>query len=126
MAPAKCKTPASSKITKDVIDAVVADSTKKKDEDARKAAAEKITEGLRGIDSPVPSGRLECSFMCVAATERCSWAYRRTAQRQPDRCEAPRMGDAPRPQARRRPAARPLLPAPAGRMASEISFSDCT
>ncbi|ACO67907.1 predicted protein [Micromonas commoda] len=44
MAPAKCKTPASSKITKDVIDAVVADSTKKKDEDARKAAAEKITE----------------------------------------------------------------------------------
>jgi len=44
MAPAKCKTPAASKITKDVIAAVVADSTKKKDEDARKAAADKITE----------------------------------------------------------------------------------
>ena len=44
MAPPKCKTPAASKITQAIVDSIREDSLKKKDEDARKAAAEKITE----------------------------------------------------------------------------------
>ena len=44
MAPAKCKAPAAAKITKDAIEAIRADSTKKKDEDARVGAANKIAE----------------------------------------------------------------------------------
>ena len=43
MAPAKCKTPAAAKITTADVAAIKEDSLKKKDEDARKAAAEKIT-----------------------------------------------------------------------------------
>ena len=43
MAPPKCKAPAASKITQAIIDSIKEDSLKKKDEDARKAAAEKIT-----------------------------------------------------------------------------------
>ena len=44
MAPPKCKAPAASKIPQATIDSIKEDSLKKKDEDARKAAAEKITE----------------------------------------------------------------------------------
>jgi elongation factor 3 len=44
MAPAKCKVPKAAKITKDIVDAIRVDSLKKKEEVARKAAADKITE----------------------------------------------------------------------------------
>ena len=44
MAPTKCKTPSAPKVSAADIAAIKEDSLKKKDEDARKAAAEKITE----------------------------------------------------------------------------------
>lgn len=44
MAPPKCKAPKAAAITKDIVESVRADSIKKKDEDARKCAAEKIAE----------------------------------------------------------------------------------
>ena len=43
MAPPKCKVPKASAITKDIVDAIRVESVKKKDEDARKVAAERIS-----------------------------------------------------------------------------------
>jgi elongation factor 3 len=44
MAPPKCKAPKAAKITAALVESVRADSLKKKEPDARKAAAEQITQ----------------------------------------------------------------------------------
>ena len=44
MAPSKCNVPAAAKVTPADVEGIKTEAAKKKDEDARKAAAEKITE----------------------------------------------------------------------------------
>ena len=66
MAPPKCKVPAASKITQAIVDSIKEDALKKKDEPARVAAANKITEIVTA--SGVPEEPFLIQLLGVAIT----------------------------------------------------------